>query len=302
MSHPQSWHEARRRGLGGSDMAAVMGLSRYTTALDVWLDKTGQGVPREETPAMRMGTLLEPVVAALWAGETGARIRRRPQAHDKQRPYLLGNLDRWAALPDGKAGPLEIKTTQRASDWADGAVPDEAAIQLQHYVALTGAAQGWAACLVSGRDLVWREVARDDALIEAIRAAAAAFWPLVESRTPPDPERWTCSMDAVRALYPTAQRETAELPDVAGELAAQLLDAKARAKAADAEAEHLQATLCMMMGDAAKASAGGYRLNWTPTTASRFDSTAFKAEHPDLHAAYCRTTTGRRFSAFGPKE
>jgi predicted phage-related endonuclease len=145
-------------------------------------------------------------------------------------------------------------------------------------------------------------VARNEEVIASIRAMAAAFWDLVITRTPPDPERWTCSLDAVRALYPTVAREVVELPANAADLATALLDAKRRAKEAEAEADHLQATLCMMMGDAAKATAGGYRLNWTQTSASRFDSTAFKEAHPDLHAAFCRTTTGRRFTAFGPTE
>ena len=67
------WLEERRQGIGGSDAAAAVGLSPWKTRLELWLEKTGQTPDREETPEMRRGTLLEPVVKQLYADATGRR-------------------------------------------------------------------------------------------------------------------------------------------------------------------------------------------------------------------------------------
>lgn len=40
----------------------------------------------------------------------------------------------------------------------------------------------------------------------------------------------------------------------------------------------------------------GWRATWHNTTTSRFDTTAFKKEHSELYKAFCKSTTGTRFT------
>ena len=58
-THTTEWHERRRKGIGGSDIAAIAGISPYKTARDVWAEKTGRTSPQPPTPAMKRGTALE---------------------------------------------------------------------------------------------------------------------------------------------------------------------------------------------------------------------------------------------------
>ena len=59
----QQWLEGRRRGIGGSDVAAVLQLSPWRTPLDVWNDKLGLSPEHEMTSSLYWGTTLEQVVA-----------------------------------------------------------------------------------------------------------------------------------------------------------------------------------------------------------------------------------------------
>ena len=57
------WLKRRRAGIGGSDVAAILGISPWKTALDVYHDKTGAAKDEPETENMRLGTALEQFVA-----------------------------------------------------------------------------------------------------------------------------------------------------------------------------------------------------------------------------------------------
>ena len=59
----EQWLEERRKGIGGSDAAAIAGLSPWKSPVAVWLEKTGQVEPEEPGEAAYWGTVLEDVVA-----------------------------------------------------------------------------------------------------------------------------------------------------------------------------------------------------------------------------------------------
>ena len=42
MLNNQDFTRERSKYLGGSDLGAILGLSKYRTAVDVWLEKTGK--------------------------------------------------------------------------------------------------------------------------------------------------------------------------------------------------------------------------------------------------------------------
>ena len=71
------WLALRRRGIGGSDTPVVVLGERhpFRTPRQLWEEKTGRSPDVEETPAMRRGTVLEPVVADLYREVTGRKLR-----------------------------------------------------------------------------------------------------------------------------------------------------------------------------------------------------------------------------------
>ena len=136
------WLKWRRRGIGGSDAAAVLGISPFRTARDLYYDKMGIVVDTDDTNwvAMEMGNLLEPLVARIFAKKTGLKIYQRKKMFlHPQYPWMLADLDYLVELPDGKTAILEIKTTNynaRDNWWYNGKeiVPVYYETQGRHYM------------------------------------------------------------------------------------------------------------------------------------------------------------------------
>lgn len=99
-------------GLGASDAAAILGVSRWKTPLDVYNAKVD---PVDETKEehQNWGILLEPPLAARYTQETGRRLRRVGTVRSKEHPLLYAHPDR---LVVGEPGVVEIKVSQSAWD------------------------------------------------------------------------------------------------------------------------------------------------------------------------------------------
>ena len=90
------WLLDRRKGIGGSDVAAIMGLNKWKSAYQIWLEKTGQvGLSESDSEPAYWGTVLEEVVAKEFAVRTGKKVRRRNQVFEHpEYPFLRANIDR----------------------------------------------------------------------------------------------------------------------------------------------------------------------------------------------------------------
>ena len=110
----EQWLEYRRKGIGGSDAAAVLGISPFRTGRDLYYDKLNivTADDAENWVQLEVGTLLEPLVAKIFAHKTGYKIYRRPfMFQHPLYPWMLADLDYMVELPDGTTAILEIKTT-----------------------------------------------------------------------------------------------------------------------------------------------------------------------------------------------
>ena len=110
----EQWLEYRRKGIGGSDAAAVLGISPFRTGRDLYYDKLNivTADDAENWVQLEVGTLLEPLVAKIFAHKTGYKIYRRPfMFQHPLYPWMLADLDYMVELPDGTSAILEIKTT-----------------------------------------------------------------------------------------------------------------------------------------------------------------------------------------------
>jgi putative phage-type endonuclease len=242
------WLKLRRTGLGGSDVAAIAGLSKWATPLSVWLEKTGTYVPDDDnaSEAMEWGTLLEEPVANEVARREGLElVELRAMLAHPDRPYMLANLDRTVVTDPHAvyAGPgvYEGKTTNayRADDWTRGRVPYAAALQTHHYLAVTGWEFAYIGVLIGGQRLEVRRVDRDDELVELVLALEAEFWHRVETLDPPTAV--AADDELLGVVWQAVEDETAELSDELlevveerGRAAAELATAKDRVKALDA--------------------------------------------------------------------
>ena len=90
-----AWLEGRRTGIGGSDVAAVLGLNPWKTPLDVWNDKLGLSEDKEMSEPAYWGTVLEDTVAKEFHLRTGKRVQKvSHQFADPETPWAIANIDR----------------------------------------------------------------------------------------------------------------------------------------------------------------------------------------------------------------
>ena len=76
----KEWLDYRRQGIGGSDAAAVLGISPWRTARDLYYDKLNIATADDDENwvAKAVGQLLEPLVAKVFERQTGLRVHRMP--------------------------------------------------------------------------------------------------------------------------------------------------------------------------------------------------------------------------------
>lgn len=169
------WLAEREKGIGASEVGAILGLSPFDTPFSLWLKKTGQVPPEPENEAMRLGHLLEPIVVQLWEAETGEKAIKASAADII---YVHPEHDYMRATPDriirGRKKLLECKTTVMAVDADDPPVYWLAQVQYQMYV--TGIHDADLAWLVSGRYFGFARIEYDEQFAAFIAAKVSEFW------------------------------------------------------------------------------------------------------------------------------
>ena len=301
------WLAARRKGIGGSDAAAVCGMSRYSSPLDVWLQKTGRKPATPDNEAMAWGRLLEPVVRQEFARRTGLTVKECPyilQSREHVNSFMISNVDGIVVEKDGTKCVLEIKTTNSFTaikDVEDG-LPVEWFCQVQHYMAVTGLPKAYVVMLIGGNKLQSQVIERDEETIQTLIALESHFWhEFVLKNVPPPVDEH--SGDALNILYPTSNESSVVLPAKADELIAQYLEIKRaedELKAAKAETEN---KLKALLKEAETGTApNGYTVSWKSYSQSRLDSIKLKATHPEIAEQFTTTVAGRKFSVKEPSK
>ncbi len=179
MSH-ETWLKERKSGIGGSDVAAILGLSKWRTPREVYEEKISQEIIQiEENAKMKAGKKLESVIAEWYEEETGRKLHRDNKIRiHRDFPFLFANVDRLILPQNGEGrGILEIKTTSSFSydNWEDE-IPIPYFCQIQHYFNVTGLSWGEFALLINGWDFRRIEVKRDEEFIQMMNDRLAKFW------------------------------------------------------------------------------------------------------------------------------
>lgn len=167
-----AWLAERARGVGGSDVAAILGLSPWTTPLQVWRRKTGQDPDAGSTRRMRRGSHLEAWVRDEWSAATGAEVAAVPFLRDREALHRVASLDGLIVRP-GEPRVLEIKTSR--GRWDDG-LPIQYEIQVRWYLAMTGLAAGLVVLDCGDDDLHETPVIHDPDLAGEIGEAVDRWW------------------------------------------------------------------------------------------------------------------------------
>lgn len=263
----------RSKTIGGSDAAAVLGLSPFRTPLDVWMEKTGRRKPFTENRFTRLGNLLEPIVADIYAEETGFRVRDPAMTlTHHQFGVISGTPDRIATDSDNVSRVVEVKTawTPRSiAAWGEPGTSDVPAhynVQGVIYMALTGLDLCDFAVFAGGdvkRYTIHRDRVAETQLLETL----ASWWEAhVVRDIPPDvtggdldllKTRWASSSGVMLTATPSVE-----------EIAAKYAAVTARLAEAEAEADALKATLQSVIADADGIEGETFRATWKFAKAS----------------------------------
>ena len=201
----KEWLEWRKKGIGGSDVAAIMGISPFRTARDTYYDKIEVTSPKDDEDGedeyddnwvvKKMGNLLEPLVAEIFQKRTGFEVFKvNKMFYHPHHPFMLADIDYFVKLPDGTIAILEIKTTDESKvfDWykdSEKIVPEYYESQGRHYMAVTDIDRVFYCCLLYGRSensVVIREIKRDYDYEDEMIFVEQYFWEEnVKKKVPP---------------------------------------------------------------------------------------------------------------------
>lgn len=277
-----AWLEARRTGIGGSDVAAILGISPYRSPLDVYLDKIGAAKPLQDNEPMYWGRRLEDVVAHEWQERNGRKVQRiNSMIRNTDRTWMLANIDRAIVAQGSRArldaagrlvgadGLIECKTASAyaAQDWQglDGsdALPVYYAAQGMWYIAVTGQDVCEFAALIGGQKFAQRRVERDEETIRGIVEQVEEFWLRhVVAGLPPEPRT---AADAAK-LWAKDHGEMIAIDEATGLLVAvnELRQLRQRAKEVEAQIDGLTDELKLAIGPASGLAIGGKPVvTWT---------------------------------------
>lgn len=295
MSH-EEWLERRRRSVGGSDAAAIVGLNGWASPYSVWAEKTGRLPPKEDNEAMRQGRDLEAYVASRWAEATGKHVRRcNAILTNSAYPFAHANIDRDVV---GENAGLECKTTSilRLREFKSGEYPASYYAQCVHYMAVTGAERWYLGVLVLNQGFYCFDIKRDQAEIDALMAAEAAFWHYVQEDTPPPIDGSEATSAALETIYAEGRGGTVDLFGLDGEMKA-LLETKREMKALKERLALHENAIKERLGDAEEGRCGDYRAVWKNQSRRTFDVRRFSQEHSELDLdGYYNTSTFRTFT------
>lgn len=259
MNDRTEWLEQRKKGVGGSDCAAACGQSRYLTAYELWLNKTGRTpIEREDNEAIRFGRAMEAIAADMFAQRKGVKLRRRnPILQHPKFPFMRASIDRQI---EGQRAGFEAKNVNSdyykfSGEWGpEGSdeVPIEHLLQTQHYLCVTGYDVWHLGAVVGGNSLKCYVIEPDRELHEMIVEAEAKFWTYVEIDEPPEFDfQHKHAVEMLRRLHPGTNGETVALDPALLDWHNVRLQADEEIKRYEAVSNGARAHILHALGDAA---------------------------------------------------
>lgn len=303
----------RRKFVGGSDIAAILGLSPWKTPVELWHEKrqppTGEEYKGKKAGLFKRGKRWEAVVAEMLVErleEDGHTVEivalNRRYIDVAPLDYLACEIDFELRL-DGETEitNCELKTVSpfAAGAWGESEsdqLPVYYTAQAMHGLGITARSKCIVAPLFGADEIRTYTVLRDQDTIDWMRAEAAKFWEMVVTGTAPAP----VLLRDMDVLHPTDSEAPALIADQ--ELTRHLLRMRAidrEIKARTAEYEALEFEVKRAMGDCTSLVVGSETkeaVTWKERAHSFLDQSGLKAAHPKLVKEFTKKGSSRVFT------
>ena len=308
----KEWLEERRKAIGGSDTAGILGQNPYATPYTIWADKTRRLPEKEDNEAMRQGRDLEQYVADRFTELSGKKTRKiNAIIKNPKYPFASANIDR--SIVNEPSG-LECKTTSllNLKKFKDGEFPFNYYSQSVHYLAVTECTRWYVAVLILNKDFKIYQLTRfpndekpewcessvyvSDEEINALMVEEAKFWHLVETDTPPQLSGTKPDTDALSAIYRGENTDDVVNLSAQYPILQKYLGLKTQIKELEQQMTKCEQTLKLSLQDAQIGETGNFLVKWTIQSRTSFDAKQFAKENLTLDLSkYYRKTNYRKF-------
>lgn len=297
MTH-QEWLRQRTHSIGGSDASIILGLNKWKTPFELWLEKTGQS-DLEDTSgeAAYFGNILEDVVAKEFEIRSGKKVRRNNfMLKHPEHDFITANIDRKIV---GEDALLECKTASAflAKDWEGEIIPAPYLVQVQHYLGVTGYEHAYIAVLLGGQRFMWKDIERDDELIQMIFDAEVHFWKHhVLGNIPPALDGSSAAEKFLKERY--QETDPDKVVDLSFDFKEKLdnyFDLKENIKQLQGLAKQTENELKHELKEAETGFVKNYQIDWKPIKQNRVDSKLLRSKYPDVYNSVLKQSQYRRF-------
>ena len=290
----QDFSVDRSKYIGGSDIGAILGLSRFRSPLEVWMEKTGKEVKKLDSLPLRFGSFAEAFVASEYSRATGFDLIHDESIHiHPDYSFMSAHIDRFVLEHDSSTPTriLECKTANpfASSDWGEvgsDEVPLNYLCQSVWYMAITNMNKVDLAVLFGNSDFRIYEITRDLELESTILQKANLFWSecVIKNIPPPAQSEADCQAlfskgDPTKTIK--AKKETWDLTK-----RLQLLHNEIDMR--EEEISTIKQSIMNQMGEAETLTYEGKVLaTWkAPKPSFRLDSKRLEIDHPEIAANY----------------
>jgi len=285
----------RKKHIGSSDMPAILGVSPFASAYDVWLEKTGKVEQGEANQAMQAGNALEDWVLDQAEAELG-EMKRNVQAICKVLPILVANVD---AVRNLDSCPVEAKTvglyhpsSERWGEPGTDQVPDRVIVQCAVHQACLGVEDVcFVPAFIAHRGLVIYEIPYSKELSNLIVDKAGEFWEKYVVKDIP-PEDSYASLDYVKRIIRVPKKITTVPTDVISEW----ITAKAMLREYEQREKEVRAKLLTLLEDAEVGIAEDKEfgaITYFKQSRSSIDTKRLKEEYPEVYNNVVRSSEYR---------
>lgn len=298
--HPYQTHEEwlalRRKFIGGSDIAAILGLNPWKTPLQVWLEKKGKSFEWTSDKA-ELGHKIEPIIRERYQEKENKRIVTPSEIFSQGIAGASTDgiilLDEWNSPWDGV---FEAKHPgwRQAYRWENNQTPEEYRCQVTWYMGILGLEWSDIAALIGGDDWQVRRIDFDAELFGLMQQAAEKWWRdyIVAGKEPPAEAQ---DVEVLSRIHLPDPALSVELPKETSYTVLTYLTISEQIKKLEEEKEKCEAQLKQQMIGYNAAVVEEYSISWPEQKQNRLDTDRLKRERPDIYAEYKKEIISKPF-------
>lgn len=306
----EDWLELRRKGIGGSDIGAIMGINKYSSPLKIYKAKV-EGISEDVSGkvAVRKGKDLESLIRANYVApklkDLGYTVR--PFNHlliNSKFPWLRANLDGIAINDENpedfsKHIVIEIKVvTEYAEDnWYTGEydnVPASYYAQVQEYMAVTETKKALVCALFEKKwEMHYFEVRRNEKFVSELLTVSKKFYDVNMTMGIPPRVLMPIDKDDILEMVKKEPDKTYEDATLTA-LAMDIKERKIRIKAIEKEVNEMTSELLDRYQKGGRSNSPLVKVSVSVINSKKLNTTRLKEEQPGIYEQYSEDTESFR--------